>query len=59
MIRDRYLTTVKVRLSVASTVILKHLKPPKSPQVKEQVNMMVKTASYECIARTKLLRNKD
>lgn len=38
-----------VGLLVAATVILRHWKTPKSLQVKEWVNMMVKTATYECM----------
>jgi len=38
---------IMVGVSVMARVILKHWKTPKIPELKEWVNIMTKTASYE------------
>ena len=43
------LSVIMVGVSVAARIIFKNWKTPKAPQFKEWVNMMIKTASYECM----------
>ena len=46
--KDRF-SVIMVGVSVAARTILKHWKDPGTPQFKEWVNLMIKTASYECV----------